>query len=95
MLDPKLLREAPDLVRAAIAKKHLNIDLDAVQALDESWRSGLTAVEALRARQKSVNGEMAQLTKGSSEFMAKVGEMKTLKVELKEQEAAFKETETA
>ena len=95
MLDPKLLRESPDLVRAAIAKKHLNIDLDAIQALDEAWRSGLTAVEALRARQKSVNGEMAQLAKGSPEFMAKVGEMKALKVELKEQETAFKETETA
>lgn len=94
MLDPKLLRESPDLVRAAIAKKHLKIDLDAVQALDECWRSGLTALEALRAGQKSVNGEMAQLAKGSPEFRAKVGEMKALKSELKEQEAAFKEIET-
>ena len=30
MIDPKLLRESPDLVRAAIAKKHLDVDLDAV-----------------------------------------------------------------
>ena len=30
MLDAKLLRESPDLVRAAIAKKHLAVDLDAV-----------------------------------------------------------------
>ena len=28
MLDPKLLRESPDPVRAAIAKKHLAVDLD-------------------------------------------------------------------
>ncbi len=95
MLDPKLLREAPDLIRAAIAKKHLNLDLDAVQALDARWRSELAEVEALRARQKSVNGEMAQLAKGSPEFMAKVEEMKSLKGELKGREGELKETETA
>jgi len=33
MLDPKLLRDSPDIVRAAIAKKHLEVDLDAVLAL--------------------------------------------------------------
>lgn len=95
MLDPKLLRESPDLVRAAIAKKHLSVDLDAVQALDQRWRASLSETETLRARQKSVNGEMAQLPKGTPEFMAKVGEMKALKGELKEAEAGLKETETA
>ena len=95
MLDPKLLRESPELVRSAIAKKHLSVDLDAVQQLDQSWRSLLTQVESLRAQQKSVNGEMAQLTKGSPEFLAKVGEMKSLKTEVKTQEAALKEAETA
>jgi seryl-tRNA synthetase len=93
MLDPKLLRESPDLVRAAIAKKHLTVDLDAVQALDQRWRSLLTEVESLRAKQKAVNGEMAQLPKGTPEFMAKVGELKTLKAEVKGGEASLKETE--
>ncbi|HPO01198.1 MAG TPA: hypothetical protein PK879_10840, partial [Opitutaceae bacterium] len=41
MLDPKLLRESPDIVRAAIAKKHLDVDLDAVLALDTQWRAQL------------------------------------------------------
>ena len=95
MLDPKLLRESPELIRAAIAKKHINVDLDAVQQLDERWRSLLTHVESLRARQKAVNGDMAQLPKGTPEFFAKVAEMKTLKVEVKEQEGALKEIETA
>ncbi|GAB5561734.1 MAG: serine--tRNA ligase [Synoicihabitans sp.] len=93
MLDPKLLRESPDVVRAAITKKHLTIDLDAVISLDERWRSLLVEVESLRARQKSVNGEMAQLPKGTPEFMTKVGEMKTLKGEVKAQESVLKEVE--
>ena len=52
MLDPKLLRESPDVVRAAIAKKHLQVDVDAVLAIDASWRSLLQETEALRASQK-------------------------------------------
>ena len=87
MLDPKLLRDSPDLVRAAIAKKHLDIDLDAVLALDTQWRAQLGVVESLRARKKSANNEMAALKKGSSEFVAKVQEMKALAAQVKEQEA--------
>jgi seryl-tRNA synthetase len=87
MLDPKLLRESPEVVRAAIAKKHLEVDLDAVLALDAQWRAQLGEVESFRARQKSANGEMAALKKGSPEFAAKVQEMKTLSAQVKEKEA--------
>lgn len=93
MLDPKLLRESPELVRAAIAKKHLDVDLDAVLALDAEWRRQLTDVEALRAKQKAANTEMAKLPKGSPEFIAKVQEMKTVSAEVKTREAALVETE--
>ncbi len=94
MLDPKLLRESPEIVRAAVAKKNLNVDVDAIEALDQQWRTFLASVETLRAQQKAVNGEMAKLPKGSPEFLAKVGEMKALKGELKEVEGSLKETGT-
>ena len=61
MLDPKILRESPELVRAAIAKKHLDVDLVAVLALDSAWRSQLQEVEQLRAQQKAANAEMAKM----------------------------------
>src|SRR3954470_13258267 len=93
MLDPKLIRESPDLVRAAIAKKHLDVDLDAVLAIDASWRAHLQEVEALRAKQKAANGAMASLPKGSPEFQAKVGEMKAVSAQVKERETLLKETE--
>ena len=95
MIDPKLLRESPDLVRAAIAKKHLSVDLDAVLALDADWRSQLGEVEALRSKQKSANTEMAALKKGSPEFIAKVQEMKGLSAQVKEKETALGELEAA
>jgi len=90
MLDPRLLRDSPDLVRAAIAKKHLDTDLDAVLALDAAWRSRLTEVEHWRARQKAANNEMAALRKGSPEFLAKVQEMRALAAEVKAKEEGLK-----
>ena len=93
MLDPKLIRETPDAVRAAIAKKHLEVDLDAVLAIDTAWRAQLQEVEALRGKQKAANTAMAALPKGSPEFIAKVGEMKTVSAEVKSREAQLKELE--
>ncbi|MEY4089572.1 MAG: hypothetical protein RJB55_1843 [Verrucomicrobiota bacterium] len=93
MLDPKLLRESPDLVRAAIAKKHLQVDVDAVLAIDASWRSLLQETESLRASQKTANTAMAALPKGSPEFIAKVAEMKAVSAKVKEHEVRLKEIE--
>lgn len=93
MLDPKLIRESPEVVRAAIAKKHLEVDLDAVLAIDAAWRAQLQEVESLRSTQKTANSAMAALPKGSPEFIAKVGEMKAVSAQLKEREVQLKETE--
>ncbi|MDB6094830.1 MAG: seryl-tRNA synthetase [Verrucomicrobia bacterium] len=93
MLDPKLIRESPDLVRAAIAKKHLEVDLDAVLAIDSMWRAQLQEVEALRATQKAANAAMAALPKGSPEFIAKVTEMKAVSAQVKEKDAQLTETQ--
>ena len=90
MLDPKLLRESPETVRTAIARKHLDVDLDAVLALDTAWRGLLTEVEALRSKQKAANNEMAALKKGSPEFIAKVQEMKGVSAEVKAKEESLK-----
>ncbi|HUL53847.1 MAG TPA: serine--tRNA ligase [Opitutaceae bacterium] len=94
MLDPKILRDSPDVVRAAAAKKHLEVDVDGAVAIDRAWRAQLNEVEALRARQKAANASTAALKKGSPEFVAKVQEMKGLAGELREKEARLGETES-
>jgi seryl-tRNA synthetase len=93
MLDPKLIRETPDLVRAALAKKHLTVDLDAVLATDAAWRAQMQEVELLRSTQKAANTAMAALPKGTPEFIAKVQEMKAVSAQVKEREVHLKETE--
>ena len=93
MLDPKFIRESPDLVRAAIAKKHLKVDLDLVLAADAAWRTLLQEVEHLRSVQKAANTAMATLPKGSPEFLAKLAEMKAVSAQIKEKDGALKAAE--
>jgi seryl-tRNA synthetase len=93
MLDAKLLRETPDLVRAAIAKKHLDVSIDEVLAIDTAWRTQLREVESLRSTQKAANTAMAALPKGTPEFLAKVTEMKLVSQQVRERETLLKETE--
>ena len=90
MLDPKVIRETPEVVRAAIAKKHLEIDFDSVIGIDTAWRTLLSEVEHLRSEQKAANNEMAALKKGSPEFLAKVQEMKAVSVMVKTREEGLK-----
>ncbi len=89
MIDTRLLRETPDVVRRAIAAKGSDCDLDAVLAADAAWRAKTAEVEQLRSQQKSANTEMARLAKGSPEFLAKVAEMKTVAARVKTEEAAL------
>ncbi len=61
MIDPKLLRENPDLVRESLRRRGLELDLDAVIALDAAHRAALREAEELRARQKEAGRRIASL----------------------------------
>ena len=93
MIDLNLLREKPDFVRQAIARKKFDCDLDAFLALDEERRACIVRSEKARADQNSANKEMAAMEKGSPEFLEKVGEMKAFAAEVKELEGTTKEVE--
>ena len=93
MIDLNLLRDTPDFVREAIARKKFDCDLDALLALDEERRSCIACSEKARADQNSANKEMAAMEKGSPEFLEKVAEMKAIATEVKELEGKTKEVE--
>lgn len=90
MIDIKLLREQPDLVKAAIAHKKFSCDIDRVIALDTVRRAKITEAESARSEQKATNQEMAALKKGSPEFLEKVQAMKQIASRVKELEAESK-----
>ena len=92
MIDAKLLRENPDVVRAALTKRGESTDLvDQVLAADGDRRSSIAAFESLRAEQKGLGKQVAQ-AKGD-ERAALLERTKTLSAEVKATEAAANDAE--
>ena len=93
MIDIVNLRNDLDGLRNAISRKKFECDLNALVELDQKRRDAISAAERARAGQKATNNEMAQLLKGSPEFLAKVSEMKELAAKVKELEAVAKKAD--
>ena len=90
MIDISHLRDDLDGLKNAISRKKFECNLDALIKLDQNRREAISEAEHARAGQKATNNEMAQLAKGSAEFLAKVAEMKELASKVKELEAVAK-----
>jgi seryl-tRNA synthetase len=61
MLDPKLLRENPDVIADSLRRRGSNIDLTALVTIDAQYREALQEAEGLRSRQKEAGKEIATL----------------------------------
>jgi len=62
MLDLRLIREQPDLVREALVKRGMRTALvDRILAVDEDRRRNMTELEALRAQRKMISKEIGRL----------------------------------
>lgn len=60
MLDIKFIRENKELVASGAKKKHIEIDLDRLIAVDDERRALLSRVEALRAEQNAASTNIAK-----------------------------------
>jgi seryl-tRNA synthetase len=91
MIDPRILRDDPDRVRAAQAKRGLSDDVvDRALAADKARRAAISTFEAKRGEQKKLGKLIASLDKGAQgdEKQALLAQTKTLSAEVKEAEAA-------
>jgi seryl-tRNA synthetase len=94
VIDPRLLREDPDLIRAAQAKRGLSDEVvDRALSADEERRSAIARFEALRSEQKQM-GKLVAQAKGD-EKQALLERTKALSAEVKKAEAAQGEAEDA
>lgn len=82
MLDPRLLRESPDLIAESLRRRGASIDLDALVTLEATQRSALQEAEQLRSRQKDAGKEIANL-EGEAKQQA-IDEVAGLAAEVKE-----------
>lgn len=90
MIDPKLLRDDPDLVRASLAKRGESSDLvDDLLAADTARRTAIAEFESRRAEQKSLGKQISSAQ--GDERTALFERTKTLSADVKTAEAASKD----
>jgi seryl-tRNA synthetase len=84
MLDSKLLRTSPELVRRALQLRRAAIDLDALLALDETRRQLTTEVETLKAQRNQASQQVAQMKRSGQDASALMAELGALSQRIKE-----------
>ena len=75
MIDLRLIREQPDLVREALRRLNATAPIDEILAADNKRRELLQQVEALKARRNAVSKEIPRL-KDTAERQARIEEMR-------------------
>jgi len=63
MLPIQLIRDNPDLVRRALARRHTEAPLEEALALDSEWRGVIAQVESLRAERNALSKEVGELAR--------------------------------
>ncbi len=91
MLSLQLIREHPDLVQAALAKRDDDSSIDQVLALDLRRRQILTDAEALRARRNEVSKQLAKQKEKPPQVIA---EMREVGSRIKDLEEGLKPIDT-
>lgn len=89
MLDIKFIRENPEIIKSAVAKKRLSVDVDKLISLDSERLSFMTELENMRARQNEVSQKMP--TASTEEKETLLAEMKDLKEKMQGKEDKLKE----
>jgi seryl-tRNA synthetase len=86
MINIRLLRESPDQMRAALARRDpaLNESLDKILHLDETRRELLGRVEQLKARRNKSSEDVARLKKEKADATALLAELKELSSTIKD-----------
>ena len=92
MLDLKFIRENPDAVRKGAKTKNIDIDVDAILALDEERRTLVTESEALKAEQNRASEKIAG-EKDKDARQAMIDAVRLVKEKCKALEPRLTETE--
>lgn len=93
MLDIKELRSNFEGVKAALAKRSGNYDLEGFLALDTRRRELLAEVEVLKNNQNTVSKQVPMMKKEGKDVTEVLAQMKALSDQIKEMDAKVKDVE--
>ncbi len=95
MLDIKLIRQEPEKVKAALARRKEEDKIDELLALDSKRRDALYEAEQLKNKQNTVSKQIPQIKKEGGDVAPIFEEMKKLSEEIKALDATIRELEEA
>ena len=80
MLDIKIIRENPDLVKKSVASSGKNMDeqIDKILEIDTKRRELIASVESMKSEQNATSKKIPELKKAGKDISAILGEMKIL-----------------
>lgn len=93
MLDMKVIRTQTERVKAAMARRKEDVDIDAVIALDDRRRSMLFEVENLKAKQNETSKKIPLMKKNGEDTAPVFAEMKSLSDQIKEMDEKVRDVE--
>ncbi len=91
MLDIRMIRNETERVKAALARRKENVDIDALLALDNERRELVFEAEQLKKKQNEVSKQIPQLKKAGEDTTAIFEEMKEISDKVKEMDNKTKE----
>ena len=87
MIDIKLLRETPDILKKDLKKRGMDTSaVDDVISLDKEWRTSLQEAERLKAERNKVTAEIAALKKQGKDASKQIKRMQEIPQKIKESE---------
>ncbi|HEX9880738.1 MAG TPA: aminoacyl--tRNA ligase-related protein, partial [Candidatus Binatia bacterium] len=94
MLDVKLLREQPDVVKVRVGSRGQAVDWDELADVDRRRRQVISNTENLKGKKNRLSGEVGELKKSGGDATPLMAEIEGLSKEIREQDATLKGIET-
>jgi len=93
MLDPKIIREEPEIIRKMLKHRVVNFDFDGLVQCDKQRRELIIKTDELRKKRNDVSLEIAQKKKAGQDSTPLLGTMKEVSQKLEEMEGTQNKVE--
>jgi seryl-tRNA synthetase len=93
MLDLKLLRNEPQTVRQALARRHSSLDTADLEDLGRQRRGLLAEVEELKARRNQASKEVAEIKRAGGDADSLIAELARISEDVKDLDARAQEAD--
>lgn len=94
MLDIKLIRENPELVKTGIRNKNEKDRVDELLSLDEERRNIIVQVEELKAKRNSVSSQIPKMKKAGEDTTSVMAKMKEVSNQISEFDGTLRKIES-